>query len=247
MSLKNIVKRAILRNTTAAKTAYSIVDWVRTFRALQKCDSFGQCNEDKWLLDWLTNRGEDQSGVYVDIGANHPVIFSATYLLYLSGWRGVTVEPIPALCAAHQKMRPRDLCINAGVGPESGEAWFWETIPHVYSSFSEEDSREAARKGWCCMLPPKKVPILTPAEILEKSKEMHGGTISYLSIDTEGFDLMILKNWPMDEGKPKIISCEAGAGDCDANCISEILRANEYGPLKDFHTAAFWLAQDATS
>lgn len=47
-------------------------------------------NEDN-VLDWLT--GYKKTGVYVDVGANHPDRMNNTKLFYERGWRGINIEP----------------------------------------------------------------------------------------------------------------------------------------------------------
>jgi hypothetical protein len=58
--------------------------------------SYAQRFEDFHLWRAL---GDVANGFYVDIGAGHPVFDNVSFAFYLAGWRGVTVEPNPALAA----------------------------------------------------------------------------------------------------------------------------------------------------
>ena len=43
--------------------------------------------------------GGQTDGFYIDIGAGHPVYDNVSFAFYLAGWRGISVEPNPALAA----------------------------------------------------------------------------------------------------------------------------------------------------
>ena len=51
-------------------------------------------------------------GYYVDIGAHHPVKYSNTYLLWLNGWSGINIDPLPNVMALFDKYRPKDINLN---------------------------------------------------------------------------------------------------------------------------------------
>ena len=44
--------------------------------------------------------GDRSDGFYIDIGAGHPVYDNVSFAFYLAGWRGITVEPNPALAGS---------------------------------------------------------------------------------------------------------------------------------------------------
>lgn len=208
--------------------------------AMHRNSSFGQCREDAWFLDTLRASSVPwaNSGFYVDIGANHPVVFSATYLLYKAGWSGLTVDPIPSLCAMHKQLRPRDICLNVGVGAACEQRQFWETAPDFFSSFSKEDTERAQHQGHCTILCETNISLVTPTEILRSVPT--GRRVNYLSIDTEGLDGEILRNWPWEKSTPDIVSCEASAIAGQESEASAVLRARGYIVLKQFPVCVFW-------
>jgi FkbM family methyltransferase len=215
--------------------------------AMYRNSSFGQCREDAWLLGALRaqNIPWADSGFYVDLGANHPVVFSATYLLYQAGWSGVTVEPIPSLCDLHRRLRPRDICRNVGVGAATEQRRFWETAPDFFSSFSEGDTKRAQEQGLCTVLRETELPLVTPAEIV--SNLLGETQINYLSIDTEGLDGEILRNWPWESSTPDIVSCEASAVMGQESEANSVLRTRGYTPLKQFPVCVFWASHEISS
>src|SRR5205814_9408641 len=61
-------------------------------------------------------------GFYVDIGAGHPVYDNVSFAFYLAGWRGITVEPNPALAELGRAVRPRDQLHQALISAAPGDA-----------------------------------------------------------------------------------------------------------------------------
>src|SRR5687767_14108710 len=86
----------------------------RVFRRTGKV-SYAQCGEDL-IVDYVFTALGVQGPTYLDIGANDPVSLSNTYLFYRRRCAGVCVEPNPPLCEAFRRKRPRDHCLNVGVG-----------------------------------------------------------------------------------------------------------------------------------
>jgi FkbM family methyltransferase len=239
-SQKKRLKSFILKHPLLAEKFYRLLALFRAKQAIYCDTSFGQSREDSWFLHTLREKQIPwaESGFYVDLGANHPVVFSATYLFYKAGWRGLTVDPIPSLCDLHRRLRPRDICLNTGVGAASERRSFWETVPDVFSSFSAEDASKAQAAGLCTILRETTVAVDTPAGILAKAPE--NMRVNYLSIDTEGLDAEILRHWPWEISRPDIISCEAsgtGSGPAEADSI---LRGQGYVPIKRFPICGFW-------
>lgn len=64
--------------------------------------------------------GKKKKGVYIDVGAFHPKLFSNTYLFYKRGWSGVCIEPRPEAEENFLKVRPRDTFVGVGVGEKKG-------------------------------------------------------------------------------------------------------------------------------
>lgn len=88
-------------------------------------ETYGQNNEgiivEAALKPIMNLAGRNMAEVrYIEIGANHPVHNSATYLLYRKyGARGVLVEPLADLCETLETARPGDKVINAAISNRS--------------------------------------------------------------------------------------------------------------------------------
>jgi len=234
------LKTLILRNPLVAERFYHFLALYRARVAMRRNTSFGQTREDAWFLDMLREKNIPwaNSGFYVDLGANHPVVFSATYLLYKAGWSGITVDPIPSLCGLHRRLRPRDVSLNVGVGAACEQRRFWETAPDFFSSFSEEDTKRAAEKGLCAVLRETAVSLVKPSDIVAHIPA--GRAVNYLTIDTEGLDGEILSNWPWDKCMPDVISCEASAMSRDESEADKVLKAHGYTAMRRFEVCVFW-------
>ena len=57
-----------------------------------------------------------KNGFYIDIGANDPNIISVTKNLYIRGWNGINIEPLPDKYQALVKFRNKDINLQLGVG-----------------------------------------------------------------------------------------------------------------------------------
>ena len=81
--------------------------------------SYAQRFEDFHLWRAL---GDVPNGFYVDVGAGHPVFDNVSFAFYLAGWRGITVEPNPALAALARAVRPRDHLYEGLCGAAAGRS-----------------------------------------------------------------------------------------------------------------------------
>lgn len=104
------------------------VSWREVHRSRRAAgfSSFSQFGEDAVVASLVPQ----QAGVYLDVGAGHPVTFSNTYSFYRQGWSGVLVEPLPANAEHARRVRPRDLVVEALCGSQTyDEIEFSNTAP----------------------------------------------------------------------------------------------------------------------
>jgi FkbM family methyltransferase len=57
---------------------------------------------------------------YIDIGSNHPIINSNTYLFYTLGFNGICIDPVPKYSKLHDIERPRDIFVSKAVSLNEG-------------------------------------------------------------------------------------------------------------------------------
>jgi hypothetical protein len=90
-------------------------------------ETYGQCNEDiiveALLRAKFATAGRDMSTVrYLEVGGNHPVQTSSTYLFYSAwGGRGYIVEANEGLAKRLRSIRPRDVVIRTAVSDKFDE------------------------------------------------------------------------------------------------------------------------------
>jgi FkbM family methyltransferase len=184
---------------------YAAVNWIRDYaQALEARSrtSFAQHGEDEFLLDYFGER----TGTYIDVGANHPFRLSNTYLLYRHGWRGVTIEPLRYLSAKHRRFRPHDVQVNAAAGEYASEAEFYEVIPHVGSTFDRAEAQRLFALGRALPYKAYRVPVVCVQDVYEQY--LAPRALDLLSVDTEGWDLAVLRgvNWQIL--RPRLIIYE---------------------------------------
>ena len=153
--------------------------------------SYSQVGEDL-VLDYLLQF--KKKGFYVDVGAYHPVHISNTYKFYKRGWTGIQIEPNYKKSALLKKYRPNSINLNVGIGEKEGKAPFYIFDSDAYSTFSAETAEHNKSLG-LKVSEVKEVPILALSAIFEQyAKDIE---IDFMSVDTEGFDLGVLKtnNW----------------------------------------------------
>ncbi|QPF87115.1 FkbM family methyltransferase [Bradyrhizobium genosp. L] len=184
---------------SSAMWAHDLQVWVRATRK----GSFSQHGEDRFIRDFFTSR---KTGVYLDIGASHPFKISNTYLLYRSGWKGVTVEPIPRLGALHRRWRPRDKLLPVGVGTTAGELEFFEMLPSVLSTLDASVANEYIAQGKATLLKKYHIPVLTIDQVIRQTTEQ--GQVDFLSIDIEGLDADVINSIDYSRFRPSLICVE---------------------------------------
>ncbi len=170
-------------------------------------ESYSQCGEDLAIAFAL---GYLQLGpvTYLDVGANDPVKFSNTYYFYLKGNRGVLVEPNPALCTRLIATRPRDTVLQAGIGPGGASRGDYYVMTHDgLNTFSKEEAehRVRASKGSVEIKQVISMPLLDINEVMDTNFR---GAPTFLSIDTEGLDLAILRSIDYKRFRPPVICAE---------------------------------------
>src|SRR3954452_18509279 len=97
--------------------------------------SYAQNAEDVLLQRVFADKSD---GFYIDVGANEPVFNSVTKHFALRGWRGVNVEPIPAVYERLCADRQHDINLNVVLSDRPGELTFYE-VPRVDSWSANPD------------------------------------------------------------------------------------------------------------
>lgn len=162
-------------------------------------NSYSQNGEDI-LIEKLFDK--NYIGNYLEIGAYHPSRLSNTYRFYKKGWRGIVVEPNPTVKNIFNKTRPKDKFINVGISDKNGYMDYYLFLIPALNTFSKKEADKSIKNG-------HKLENIIKIQTIQIG-EVIDDRIDFLSIDTEGFDEMILKSWPWKKYGPKVICVEDG-------------------------------------
>jgi FkbM family methyltransferase len=141
--------------------------------------SYAQRLEDYHLA--LAFAGQTE-GVYIDVGAGHPVADNVSYWFYLRGWSGLVVEPQENLLALYGPLRPRDRRVGTLVGREIGETDF-HIVDRLHGLSTTVPANARMAEGYGVRTRTERRAVTTLAQLCES----HGiGHIDFLKIDVEG-------------------------------------------------------------
>jgi FkbM family methyltransferase len=131
-----------------------------------------------------------KNGFYIDIGANDGISISNTYIFEQLGWKGICIEPLPAIFLRLKKFRNCD-CYNIALSSKSNEnVEFLKSLKSsglsgLYEGMSESHKNFAGAGEII------KVKTMTFDEIMKKYTNIKH--IDFISIDVEGHEMEILK------------------------------------------------------
>jgi FkbM family methyltransferase len=170
-------------------------------------ESFSQCGEDMAVNFAFRLLGVNEI-TYLDVGACHPAEINNTYFFYLKGHRGVLVEPNVSLCEQLRRVRPEDTTLAAGIGFTGERSADYYVMNYAeLNTFSKEEAEHQERetKGRIKVREVIRMPLLNINDVMAEHLK---GAPTFLSIDTEGLDLPILKTIDYARFRPKIICAE---------------------------------------
>jgi FkbM family methyltransferase len=165
--------------------------------------SYAQRFEDFHLWRCL---GDVPNGFYVDIGAGPPVYDNVSFAFYLAGWRGICVEPNPALAALSRAVRAHDYLYEGLCGAAEGEATLYlqrefHGLSTTIAEHAETAEREVKRSAETLTLP-----MTTLATLCDQRAP---ASYEFLKIDVEGAEADVLRGADFSRHRPKVIVVEA--------------------------------------
>jgi FkbM family methyltransferase len=165
---------------------------------------FSQEGEEIILRRFFSYRN---TGFYVDIGAYHPQKFSNTYKLYLLGWKGINIDATPNSMMAFNKLRPKDVNIQAAISNQAQELTFFQFNEGALNTFDEQKANKIAASNNYKLVQKNKIITQTLEQILDKHL-IPGQKVDFFSIDVEGLDLKVLKSNNWEKYKPQVVIIE---------------------------------------
>jgi len=186
--------------------------------------SYSQLNQDIAVIDFYKKK---QGGFFIEIGANDGIQLSNTYLLETKyKWKGICCEPIPSKFEKLVKNRPNSICVNEAVYNNSGSTVLFDIANSVdlLSGISEHiDLYKAQVDANKTTFEVKTVTLL---DILNNSNAP--SFIEYMSLDTEGSEFEILKNFNFEKYKFGLIDVEHNYAEQRRAMIKDLLLSKGY-------------------
>lgn len=198
-----MLKSVLLRVPMAYEAVQSLRDSA-FLKAATSRGTYSQHGEDIQIMHMLVEAAA--RGPYVDVGCNHPFKLSNTFLLYLNGWRGMSVDPLPRFSRLHRRWRPEDRFFGVAVGETQSQLPLYEFESDVLSTLDSAIAAEYQRQGhrlWRTSV--------VRVERLDNLLAQSGlsAPLSILSIDIEGHELPALKSLDLAHWRPELICLEA--------------------------------------
>tara|TARA_Y100001958_G_C21042304_1_gene411486 strand:+ start:59 stop:721 length:663 start_codon:yes stop_codon:yes gene_type:complete len=181
--------------------------------------SYSLLGEDLIIKNFFKNQ---KKGLYVDVGAYHPLEGSNTHLLFKKGWHGINIDVNPLSIELFKILRPYDKNLNFAISDKKGfkKLYFRKKI-NMLNTLDKQEAEINFPNGYQI----KKVRADTLNNILKRLKL--NKKIDFLNIDVEGFEMKVLKSIKLNNYKPKLICVEIHDRNANYN-IKNYLRKKNY-------------------
>ena len=177
-------------------------------------DSKSQIFQDLFVLYYS---GKKKNGFFIEIGGGNGYDLSNTYLLEKKfKWQGIICEPNTTLQKKILKLRSAKLIKKPITKKSTKFVSFYENIDPYQSSIIKTNNFQKVRK----------FNSLSLNDLLQDYAD--NKIIDYISIDTEGNELEIIKNFNFNKFKVKIFTIEHNFNKNNRNLIFQIMNKNKY-------------------
>jgi len=202
--------------------------------------SWSQEGEDRILFRLFENK---KHGFYVDVGAHHPKRFSNTYLFYLRGWNGLNIDATPGSMDLFNRLRPRDINIECGIGVENRVMKYLLFSEPALNGFEDFINGRGIEKLTKWKLEKTIDVAVRPLRevLLETLQSSH--KIDFLNVDVEGSDFNVILSNDWTCFRPKVVlveMLEKNGFDIGGDKVSRLMASNGYAPaFRSVNTVIF--------
>ena len=159
-----------------------------------KKSHYSDSEEDKFII----NQFKKKKGFYVDVGCHHPTRLNNCHLLYLNNWRGINIDINKISIEMFKQARKEDINLHSAISlKEKYINYFYDKPLSLYNSLIKSKNLKFH----------KTIKSQKLTTLINKTK-FKNKKIDFLSIDTEGKDLEVLKSLNFTIYKPKYICVE---------------------------------------
>lgn len=187
--------------------------------------AYSQNGEDI-MLDRIFNK---KKGFYIDIGAHHPLRFSNTHYFYRMGWNGINIDAQPGSMKEFNKIRKRDINIEAAISDVEEELIFYSFNDGALNTFDGHLVTSLKNTKYR-IVSKQKISTISLTNVLSQFELPD--EIDFMSIDAEGFDLNVIRSNDWSKYRPKIILIEDSDFSFDKATSSEVYN---YLSNKDYY------------
>jgi FkbM family methyltransferase len=185
---------------------------------------YSQLGQDLEVVRFYNNK---QNGFFIEVGANDGIYLSNTYLLETQyNWKGICCEPIHSHFQQLVQNRPKSICYNEAVYNATGLTLTFD-IAHscdLLSGISEHiDTHKAIVDKDKTTIQVKTITLL---DVLDNANAP--SFIDYMSLDTEGSEFEILKNFDFGKYTFGLIDVEHNYNELRRTQIRNLLLSNGY-------------------
>jgi len=165
---------------------------------------FAQEGEDIVLARLFSGQ---KNGFYIDVGAHHPRRFSNSYWAYQRGWRGINIDSAPGSRAQFNRVRPRDINIEACISETGNHVEFFVfpegALNTAVSARKDEIENHTQSPG-------KRVVVSADrlGSILEAHLPCDMEIVDFMSIDVEGSEMAVLRTNDWSRCRPRVVVIE---------------------------------------
>lgn len=149
--------------------------------------SYAQNGEDVLLRTVIGNK---KKGIYVEVGAFHPIQYSNTYLFYRHGWSGLVIDANADSRTLFKIFRPKDIFVQEAISSKEEKLKYYCFHDPAYNTLSEEQASLWIKKG----IQLKDTITLTCVSLKSILKKHNIENINLLSVDAEGLDFEVLQS-----------------------------------------------------
>ena len=186
--------------------------------------SYSQLGQDLEVIEFYNNK---KNGFFIEIGASDGISLSNTYLLETRyKWNGVCCEPIPKMFEKLVKNRPNSICYDKAVYNSSGLIVNFDIAndSDMLSGISNhiDNHKSIVDKNKTT------IPVQT-ISLLDLLKNANAPLfIEYMSLDTEGSEFEILKNFDFEKYTFGLIDVEHNYVEPRRTNIKKLLLSKGY-------------------
>eukprot|EP00438_Fugacium_kawagutii_P035659 Skav205016 [mRNA] locus=scaffold1026:22806:23942:+ [translate_table: standard] len=238
--------RALIAWATAFTKAQELVgenftiDWLSGW--------YSQYGQDRRIMKWLYSehaanayfsylKGEQlQQGVFIELGAGDGVDKSNTLAFEEKlGWTGLLIEPASSLYQQLVRNRPHATCVQACVAGAVIEKEFFEDGLNSGTTGKHKLSDVDSNILTCQPL----------GALIDAYLGSKGNHIDYLSLDVEGSELEILRNFNFKKHQIDVISIELDRsfGETRYKRVSKLLTRNGFRFMERIALDEVWVRQ----